>query len=848
MQALDFSNKLFTLAANLVNHTSKSIFLTGKAGTGKTTFLRYIKENCPKQMAVVAPTGVAAINANGVTIHSFFQLPFSPFIPDSPVGFTAANDEVSNKHTLLGRLRFTSEKRKVIQELELLVIDEISMVRCDVLDAIDLVLRHVRSRHYERFGGVQLLFIGDMFQLPPVVKEPEWELLAPYYNSPFFFDSRVMRDEPPVYIEFSKIYRQTEEKFIRLLNGVRNNNLDDDELALLHQRYLPAFFNDRPEGYIVLTTHNDKARLINTAALAKLSNKPFLFTAEVEGDFTPSAYPADEALQLKLGAQVMFIKNDVEKNRRYFNGKIGLITALDAEKIAVRCKDEPLDIEVNKERWDNIRYTLNPTSKTLEEDIIGSFSQYPLRLAWAITIHKSQGLTFEKAVIDAGDSFAPGQVYVALSRCTSLNGMVLQSKIRRNSFFTDPRIVQFSNTNKPIDDLQTELEIAKKAYREKLLLQLFDYGKTMAAVSGLTGFLTQNRPSFNEEVYSWIDLLKRKIEAIQRTAEKFQLQLKKIFTTSENEGGFNLLEERVKAGAGHFSKELEAFALILAQSPAFTDSRVHAREYNDLVREILTTASLQKFLVQGFATDYDMDGFHRRKNGFIAPSFSINAYAAGAAEKKNNLKHPELFFELKKQRDAFCAKKDLPIYLVASGKTVEEMATFLPQTLQELEQISGFGKAKIEMYGKQFLAIVQEYCLQKNLCSNIGEKIPKRIRKEKSTLEAPLRSSRKVDTKRETMRLYKEGKSPAEIAAERHLTPQTIEGHLAHFVQLGEIKIDELVSREKFVLIEPLAKDFQGGSLYQLREKLGEDVSFGEIRLVLAAVQLQKGVQNEPRT
>lgn len=473
MQKIDASNTLFSLASDLVNRTSRHIFLTGKAGTGKTTFLKYIRENCPKQMAVVAPTGVAAINAGGVTLHSFFQLPLSPFIPEAR-GFRQ-NDEATNKHTLLGRLRLNGERRRIIQELELLIIDEISMVRCDVLDAIDLVLRHVRLRHSEKFGGVQVLFIGDLFQLPPVVKEQEWDLLKDYYRSPFFFDSHVMKDDPPIYIEFTKIYRQTEEKFIDLLNKVRNNEMDEDHLCALHDRYQPGFFGEGSEGYILLTTHNEKARDINTGELAKLSGKLFTYRAEVNGDFPASAFPADEALQLKVGAQVMFIKNDASPAKRYFNGKIGIVTKLEDEKIWIQCKDESEAIEVSKEKWDNIRYTLDKTTRQLSEDVLGSFGQYPLRLAWAITIHKSQGLTFEKAVIDAGKAFAPGQVYVALSRCTNLEGMVLHSRIRSNTLYADDRIVQFTKNILPLEDLQQELTEARKAYQEKVLLSLFDF-------------------------------------------------------------------------------------------------------------------------------------------------------------------------------------------------------------------------------------------------------------------------------------------------------------------------------------------------------------------------------------
>ena len=404
----DITNEMFRLATELVNQSSRNIFLTGKAGTGKTTFLKYIRETCNKQMVVVAPTGVAAINAGGVTMHSFFQLPFSPFIPDAGGSFGNKNDNVANRNSLISRLKMTNEKKKIIRELELLIIDEISMVRCDMLDAVDTILRHVRRRYHEQFGGLQVLFIGDMFQLPPVIKEPEWNLLKEYYNSPFFFDSIVVKEEPPLYIEFNKIYRQSEEKFINLLNQVRNNEVEDDGRMLLESRFQPVFRRTKNDGYIILTTHNEKARNTNANELGNLSALSFTYEAEVTGDFPESAYPADELLQLKVGAQVMFIKNDSEKVKRYFNGKIGVVTELAKEKIIVQCNDETDTIEVKKEKWENIRYVMNNTTRRLEEEVLGSFLQYPLRLAWAITIHKSQGLTFEKAIIDAGEAFAPG--------------------------------------------------------------------------------------------------------------------------------------------------------------------------------------------------------------------------------------------------------------------------------------------------------------------------------------------------------------------------------------------------------------------------------------------------------
>ena len=383
----DITNISFQLASDFVNYTNASLFLTGKAGTGKTTFLKHVKENEVKNTVVVAPTGVAAINAGGTTIHSFFQLPFTPFIPVSK-GY-GANDTISDKHSLISRLRLTNDRKEVMQKLELLIIDEISMVRCDVLDAIDTVLRHVRSQHTVPFGGVQVLLIGDMYQLPPVIKNEEWELLSPYYKSEYFFNSRVIESQQPVYVELNKIYRQNDGAFVQVLNQVRNNEMDLWGYELLHTRYLPDFNPARKENYITLTTHNSKADAINFKAVHELPGKVFNFDATIDGEFYEKSYPAEVNLKLKIGTQVMFLKNDVEKVRRYFNGKIGVLDKIEDDKIFVQCKGEATAIEVRKEKWKNIRYALDKNTNQIEENEIGSFKQFPLRLAWAITIHKS---------------------------------------------------------------------------------------------------------------------------------------------------------------------------------------------------------------------------------------------------------------------------------------------------------------------------------------------------------------------------------------------------------------------------------------------------------------------------
>jgi len=838
----DLNNEMFRLAAELVNQSSRNIFLTGKAGTGKTTFLKYIRENCPKQIAVVAPTGVAAINAGGVTMHSFFQLPFSPFIPDVG-GFNKQSEETTNKNSLLSKLRMTTEKKKILQELELLIIDEISMVRCDMLDAVDTVLRHIRRRNNERFGGVQVLFIGDMFQLPPVIKEHEWRLLKDFYNSPYFFDSLVIKEEQPVYIEFNKIYRQSEEKFISVLNQVRNNQLDENGRNLLDKRFVPDFRRTKDDGYIILTTHNERARNKNETELNSLANKSFSYRAEIEGDFPESAYPAEEQLLLKVGSQVMFIKNDSERVKRYFNGKIGIVTELENDKILVQCKGETEEIEVKKEKWENIRYTVDKKSRQLNEEVLGSFTQYPLRLAWAITIHKSQGLTFEKVIIDAGEAFAPGQVYVALSRCTTLDGIVLQSHIRSNRMFSDERIVRFSETNFSKNILELELQRSKRSYQLKILLSLFDYKQIFEDAKEFNQYLFENRSSFNEGSEKWLDEFLNEIIKLEGTAEKFQNQLRSIFNREENADTNELLKERMNAGAGYFIKEQNKLSELLNGCPIVTDSRLHAREINETLKEIFSGLSIKKYLMGGLSGTFGIETYHKRKRDFLLPAFSVNVYA-GEAKERTESPHPVLHQRLRKLRDNICSKADLPIYIIAGTNTLDEMSRYLPQTLGEIRKISGFGDAKTEKYGQQFLDIILEYCGEKGLASLIQEKNPKKERKAESG-----EKKKKIDTKAESFKLYKEGKKLDEIAKERSLTQQTIEGHLAHYVSIGEINIEELISKEKISLIESHTKEFEGGRITTIKEKVGNKVSFGEIRLVLAWVAFKKSSSpgNDPQ-
>ncbi len=552
----DLSNTIFQKAVAFVNQTNKHLFLTGKAGTGKTTFLKYIKEQSFKKMAIVAPTGVAAINAGGVTIHSFFQLPLGPFIPTESGLWGRYNGEINNRSSLLRNLRLPGSKKQVIRELDMLVIDEISMVRADLLDAVDTVLRHVRQQLLLPFGGVQMIYIGDLFQLPPVVQQQEWEILQEYYKSPFFFDSLALLHAQPLFIELKKIYRQKDDLFINILNNIRNNRCTNDDLKLLLKYYNPAFLPHKDEKYITLTSHNSKADTINRGELEKLPGKIYTYEAEVSGEFYEKSFPAEKVLQLKKGAQIMFIRNDKGENRRFYNGKIGTITNIEREKIFVSFPNEADELELEHETWENIRYDYSSEKDTITEEELGKFKQYPIRLAWAITIHKSQGLTFDKAIIDAGSSFAPGQVYVSLSRLTSLKGLVLHSRISQECIRTDNRVIEFVKNELPEDSLQKTLELEQKAFVRQLLLKSFDLQKTADAVKiHLEEYGDRQIPD-KQKFIKWATELNNNANNQLNVSQKFTKQLEYLFLTCE-EDGYKKLHERTTAATNFFVTELQ---------------------------------------------------------------------------------------------------------------------------------------------------------------------------------------------------------------------------------------------------------------------------------------------------
>lgn len=558
MELNDEENKLFAQAVSFVNYTNQNLFITGKAGTGKTTFLKYIKENCYKKLAVVAPTGVAAINAGGVTIHSFFQLPFGVYISGLRSFWgEAENQQVFNKQQLLSKLRLGKAKLDLIRELELLIIDEVSMVRADLLDAMDDVLRHVRHKPHTPFGGVQMIFIGDLFQLPPVVRQDEMRLLSEYYKSPFFFDAQALKDFPPLYLELKKIYRQSNESFIQLLNHVRNNQVSENDLQVLNSFYNPDFSSEKEANFITLTSHNAIADRINQQALKNLPGKLYSFEGIVERDFPERAFPADKVLQLKVGAQIMFIKNDKGEDRKFYNGKIGVIDSINSSKeIKIRFQEEDNLLELKLEKWQNIKYNYDNETDKIEEEELGTFSQFPIRLAWAITIHKSQGLTFDKAVIDAGASFAAGQVYVALSRLRSLDGLVLRSRIYPSAISTNQDVLDFSSQEIKEDSLDDILEEEQKEFVCQSIINAFDWEKLRTLMAE---YIEENETKLFQEKEDFVTRIKDSFHKINKqadTAGAFVKQLDGLMYSAKKEG-YESLHNRANTACEWFLNALE---------------------------------------------------------------------------------------------------------------------------------------------------------------------------------------------------------------------------------------------------------------------------------------------------
>lgn len=717
------------LAHRLVNQTGVNIFLTGKAGTGKTTFLHRLMEETTKRAVVLAPTGIAAINAGGVTIHSFFQLPFAPYLPDGSM------DSREGK-----KYSFSKTKKRIIRTLDLLIIDEISMVRPDVLDAVDKVLRRYRNPR-KPFGGVQLLLIGDLRQLAPVVQPREWEMLSKFYNSPYFFESIALKEAGYVTVELTKVFRQQDDRFLNLLNKVRDNKIDSEALWLLNQRVAGPDIIESQKGIIRLTTHNYLADRINEANMQKLLRDEYVYAADIQGNFPESSYPADPRLTLKVGAQVMFIKNDPGMEKEYYNGLLGIVSSLSADKVYVTTlEEEPRELVVSNVTWENVSYALNEADGKIHEKVEGTFSQIPLRLAWAITIHKSQGLTFDKAVIDASRSFAPGQTYVALSRCRTLEGVYLEAPLQAHAIMTDGKVSTFISSQSQYAPDKSVLEYYSDLYYNTLLHELFDLRSLARNFEGLHRVMGTELQATYPKLVARIDSLADKLNnEIMAVADKFHALIDNLtpyLKTSEEAAA--KLDSKIKGATGFFADFIDELLRAVKLIPVDIDNAQVKKRLVTSIEGVSETAQMMLSLIREFSDrPFTVEHFLQQRARVLLDNDKMPLRPARKSKKVvivtertdspeihdedpvtsiapeatpdtiEDIVNPEVYQRLKQWRLAKAEQMgNVPLFVIMHNRTLMNISAAMPRDIDDLKRIKGLGKKKIQQFGEELVNIV----------------------------------------------------------------------------------------------------------------------------------------------
>jgi len=821
-------NPELELAWSFVEKTDRNIFLTGKAGTGKTTFLHRIKHESLKRLVVVAPTGVAAINAKGVTIHSFFQMPFGPIVPGAE-----QNKSNSFKH------KFSKTKIDIIRSLDLLIIDEISMVRSDLLDGIDQVLRRYKNRN-KVFGGVQVLMIGDLQQLSPVVKPYEWTLLKSHYETPYFFSSSAFQKSNAISIELKHIYRQDNEEFIAILNEVRNDKLSPESAAVLNNRFQPDFIPDKKDSYITLTTHNNRANTINELELGKLKAKSHSYAAEISGKFNEYAYPTHKKLELKVGAQVMFIKNDSTIEKRYFNGKIGTITYLDKDSVTVQCPEDDYEIETTPEIWENVSYTINQETKEISENIAGSFTQIPLRLAWAITIHKSQGLTFEKAIIDAEASFAHGQTYVALSRCKSLEGIILKTQIKESSIINDNRVVTFTKDVENNLPNETDLNNSQKVYQLNLIEDLFNYYGFIYPLKRIIDIYYTYKTSIEGNIIEAISTIKDNVTSLLKISTTFKNQINELSVSINSLEDDKKLQERLHKAIAYFIKFTNEKIKTLFETVNYTtDNKQVKKDINKQLDQIEDLIVHKTFCLTGLIEKFSVaDYLELRAKAVFQKSDKSSRNLKVKRAEITATNHPKLFEELRELRHIISNSENVQHYQIFTQKSLYEMCEYLPTSPKQLRTVNGMGKIRVQKYGEEILEIIQKYIDKNNIKPNFASE---ELTQNESDIKVKKTvKSKKGETQQISYDMFKNGMSIKEIAKERGLVTGTIEGHLSQYILKGDLKVEDIMPKDKYNELKKIMRTSIFESFNELKSKIDAKFTYGEMRMVSMDLELSK--------